>query len=326
MNEPFKKDGTQVVRKLELSAIPPGSRQRYWLNLVRDGVGSPIYLPVIVLKGAADGPVLGLTAAVHGDELNGIPVIQRLFREVDPGRLSGTLVGVPVVNIPSLHRKQRRFIDDVDLNDIMPGKKDGNVSEVYAHRFVHRIIRHLDYLVDLHTASFGRINSYYIRANLDDPVTRRMALLQNAQIIVHNRPSDGTLRGAAAELGIHAITLEVGDPNVFQRGLIRSGLTGVHNLMVDLGMLEDKLEAPDQPPVVCSRSYWIYTDTGGILTVPPGLADRLEAGQTIGILRNIFGDEVRRYQAPEAGVVVGKSVSPINQTGGRILHLGIEQA
>lgn len=314
-----------VIERLNLEEVPAGEVQRYLLHLVTDGMGLPVYIPVIIARGTAAGPVVGLTAAVHGNELNGIPVIQRLFREVDARELRGTIVGAPVVNIPSLLRKKRRFIDGADLNHIMPGKPNGNVSQVYAYRFVNWIVSKFDYLIDLHTASFGRVNSYYIRADMSAPETQRMALLQNAQIIVHNPPSDGTLRGAADALGIHAITLEVGNPNTFQKGLIRSGLTGIHNLLRSLNMTDAEMEEPEAPAVLCKHSYWLYTDTGGILTVHPKVAQWVEKGEVVATLRNIFGDLIREYTAPEDGIVIGKSVSPINQTGGRILHLGVTE-
>ncbi|MCO6476371.1 MAG: succinylglutamate desuccinylase/aspartoacylase family protein [Phaeodactylibacter sp.] len=312
-----------VIEELLLEEVPPGEIQRFLLHLVTDGMGLPVFIPIIIARGIEDGPVVGLTAAVHGNELNGIPVIQRLFREVKVGELRGTIVGVPVVNIPSLLRKRRRFIDGTDLNHIMPGKPDGNVSQVYAYRIVNWIVSKFDYLIDLHTASFGRVNSYYIRADMSAPETQKMALLQNAQIIVHNPPSDGTLRGAADALGIHAITLEVGNPNTFQKGLIRSGLTGIHNMLHALNMTDDEIEEPEKPPVICHHSYWLYTDTGGILTVHPQVAQMVKKGEVVATLRNIFGDLIREYAAPEDGIVIGKSVSPINQTGGRILHLGV---
>lgn len=311
-----------VIRSLALDGLPEGQVKRFWLHLVTDGMGLPVFIPIIVARGVAPGPVVGLTAVVHGNELNGIPVVQRLFREINAKELRGTIVGVPVVNLPSLLRKKRRFIDGTDLNHIMPGKPDGNVSQVYAYRIVNWIVSQFDYLLDLHTASFGRINSYYIRADMNDENARRMALLQNAQIILHNPPSDGTLRGAAEDLGIHAITLEVGNPNTFQKGHIRSGLTGIHNLLADLGMTEEAHEPPEAPPIICKDSSWLYTDTGGILTVNPGVAEFVKSGQEVASLRNVFGDLVKKYTAPHDGVVIGKSVSPINQTGGRILHLG----
>ena len=312
-----------TITSLDIENVPEGTIQRYWLNLVTDGMGQPVQVPIIVARGQKKGKVLGLTAAVHGNELNGIPVIQRIFKEIKINELQGTIVGIPVVNVPSLLRKKRRFIDGNDLNHIMPGKPNGQVSEVYAWRIVHRIVHQFDYLVDLHTASFGRINSYYIRADMDDPVVRQMALLQNAQIIVHNPPSDGTLRGTADEMGIPAITLEVGNPNTFQKGLIREGLTGIHNLLGYLKMIDCEIETAEIPSVLCQRSYWIYTDTGGILTIHPDVTELVKKGQIIATMRNIFGDLVKEYHSPEDGIVIGKSVSPINQTGGRILHLGI---
>lgn len=315
--------GARLIDELHIEEVPKGKISRYWIHLVTDGMGMPIYVPLLVARGHEEGPVVGLTAAVHGDELNGIPVIQRLFKEIDVHQLRGAIVGVPVVNIPSLHRKKRQFIDGTDLNHIMPGKKNGNSSQVYANRIFTSIVKSFNYLLDLHTARAGMVNSYYIRANMDDPVTREMALLQNAQIIVHNPPSDGTLRGAAAAIGIHAITLEVGDPNTFQKGLIRSSLTGAHNLLSHLGMTQSAVETPIKQAVICRQSYWIHADNGGILTVQPNLADYVEKGSSIAHLRNIFGDLVREYQAPESGYVIGKSVSPINLTGGRIIHLGV---
>lgn len=319
----FSNQTAEVIDFLKIEDTPRGTIKRYWLNLVADGLGMPIYLPVIVARGQVDGKVLGLTAAVHGNELNGIPVIQRLFADLEVGELKGTLVGVPVVNVPSLHRRRRRFVDGTDLNHIMPGKANGNVSQVYAYRLVHRLIHQLDFLVDLHTASFGRVNSYYIRADMSDAVTRRMAMLQNAQIIVDNPPSDGTLRGAANELGISAITLEVGDPQRFQRGMIRSSMTGIYNLLRYLEMTQHDIEEPNTPTVLCKKSYWIFSDEGGILRVHPQVTDAVKKGEKIATLRNVFGDIVREFFAPEPGIVIGKQVNPIVMTGGRILHLGI---
>ena len=311
------------IDTLKVAAVPRGCISRYWLQIVTDGMGVPIHIPIIVARGKTGDKVLGLTAAVHGNELNGIPVIQRLFKEINVKELKGTIVGVPVVNVPSLLRKKRRFIDGTDLNHIMPGKPDGTVSQVYAWRIVNRLIKEFDYLVDLHTASNGRVNSYYVRADMSDEVVRQMAMLQNSQIIVHNPPSDGTLRGTADEMGIPAITLEVGNPNTFQKGLIRDGLTGIHNLLSYLDMEDVEIEKPDISTVLCKHSYWIYSDAGGILTVHPNVTDLVKKGDVIATLRNIFGDLMKEYTAPEDGIVIGRSISPINQTGGRVLHLGV---
>lgn len=311
------------IKQLDIDQIKDPGMYRFWLELASDGMGQPIEIPILIAKGIEDGPIVGLTAAIHGNELNGIPVIQRLFRELDIEQMKGIVVGIPIVNAPSLLRKRRRFLDGTDLNHIMPGKENGTVSQIYAWRFVDKVLNQFDYLVDLHTASNGRVNSYYIRADMSDEVVRKMALLQNAQIIVHNPPNDNTLRGTAGELDIPAITLEVGDPNMFQKGMIRDGMTGIHNLLSWLNVTDFEIEENDFETLLCKRSYWIYTDEGGMLQVYPKVTQMVEKGERIATIRNVFGDIIKEYFAPEDGVVIGKSTSPVNQTGGRILHLGI---
>lgn len=312
-----------TIKKLDLDAVEPGTIQRFYLHIVSDGMGMPIFVPLIVAKGVEAGKTLGVTAAVHGNELNGIPVIQRLFKEIDIKRLKGNIIGVPVVNVPSLVRRTRRFLNGKDLNHLMPGAKDGDVSQVYAWRLMDRIVKHFDYLIDLHTASFGRVNSYYVRADMENEITRQMALLQNPQIALHNPPSDGTLRGAAMDLGIHAITLEVGNPHRFQKGMIREGLTGLHNVLHYLEMLPSQIDKGEEDTVICKNSIWIYTDVGGFLSVVPEVTSFVKGGDLIARMHNIFGDLIKEYHAPLDGIVIGKEVNPVNQTGGRLLHLGI---
>ena len=315
---------TFAVEALAISPLERGKYHRFWVNLIEDGMGKSISVPVLVARGLREGPVVGITAAVHGNELNGIPTIHRLFQALDPQELKGTVVAVPVVNVPGYLRNQRKFTDDLDLNRLFPGKPDGNMSSVFAHRLITRVIRQFDYLIDLHTASFGRANSLYVRADMRHRVTAKLARLISPQIIVHNEGTDGTLRSAADELDIHAITVEVGDPQRFQRGLIRTSRLGIQAVLDHLEMFDHDDEPIEEATIECARSYWIYADEGGVLSVFPAVTDRVRAGERIAIVRNIFGDVVREFNAPEDGIVVGKSTNPVGQSGARILHLGIE--
>jgi len=293
------------------------------IELVGDGLATGVRVPVIVARGAQPGPVFGITACVHGNELNGIPVIHRLMRELDPNSLRGYVVGVVAVNVPGLHSHQRAYSDGTDLNRIMPGNPQGNVAQVYASRLMERIVRRFDMLVDLHTASFGRVNSLYVRADMTNPCTAKMAYLQRPQIIVHNLASDGTLRGAAMGLGIPAITVEIGDPQRWQERLTRSTLAGIKDVLVWARHIDDDGAAPDAPePVVCRASRWMFTDRGGLLQVYPGLATLVEKGQRVATVCNAFGDPIREYDSPCEGIVVGKSTNPVGPTGARIVHIG----
>lgn len=308
---------------LNLADLPSGAISRVLLEITHDGRGLPIDVPLLVAKGKKPGPVCGITAALHGNEVNGIPVIHQLMSKVKLNKLRGTIVGVAPVNVPSYLIHRRRFTDHVDLNHIMPGTVDGNVSDVYAYRLMEKIVNKFDYLIDLHTASFGRVNSLYVRADMSDRDTAKMAYLQHPQIILHNPPSDKTLRGAAMELGIPAITVEIGDPHVFQPRHIRASLRGVRRVLSEFGLTKKRPDVADPAPILCEHSYWLYTDHGGLLEVFPRLTDMVEAGQPIARVRNIFGDTICEYAAPERGVIIGKSTNPVGQTGARILHLGI---
>lgn len=292
------------------------------LSLMGDARGERVYIPLLVARGAKAGPTLGLTAAIHGNELNGLRVIHRLFEELDPKELRGDIIAAPILNIPGFLQSTRTFNDGQDLNRIMPGRPDGNSGQVYAHRLVERVLSRFDYLVDLHTASVGRINSLYVRADMEHPEAAWMARAQHPQIILHNPGFDQTWRSVAMERGIPAITVEVGDPMRFQRKMIRYGFVGVANILARLKMVDLEEALPDFEPILCERSTWLYSDLGGLLEVYPGLCERVEAGAIIARSRDVYGQAIKTYYAPESGIVIGKSTNPAAQTGARILHLG----
>lgn len=316
-------NNAKIVEQLDVEDLANGRIHRLWLDLMDDEIGQPILVPVIVARGTRPGPVFGITAAVHGNELNGIPVIHEVIRGLDLNVLRGTVVAVPVVNVPGFRLHQRPLHEGTDLNTIFPGRGKGNMAQVYAYRVMQRLVRRFDRLLDLHTASFGRINSLYARADMDDPVARRMAYLLRPQIILHNRASDRTLRGTAMGLNIPSVTLEIGDPQRFQPKFIKSASQGARRLLEDAKMLPKRKVNLGPLPILCEKSRWLYTGRGGLLTVRPGLCDRVEKGEIIATLTDAFGDIVAEYRAPMTSVVIGKSVNPAGPTGARIAHLGV---
>lgn len=308
--------------RIEPEELERGMLHRFYVELVEDALGQPIRVPVMVARGHKKGPTLGLTAAVHGNEVNGVPVIHQVFRQLDLTALRGTLIAVVVVNVPGFHLNQREIHLGQDLNKTFPGRAHGNEAQVYTHRILRRLIRPMDRLIDLHTASFGRINSLYARADMDDPIARRMAYLLRPQLILHNQASDRTLRGNAKKLNTPAVTLEIGDPQRFQLQLIRFSVLGVRRIMMDAGMIPQKRIAAGEKPIICERSSWQYTNRGGFLEVRPKLLEMVKKGQTIAHLVDVFGREVCEYKAKRDGVIIGKSVNPVGGTGARIAHIG----
>ncbi len=329
--EPHPSNGYENVKhvkrvdRLEIEGLPRGEFSRLFIELVENAMGRPIQVPVVVARGKKDGPIFGITAALHGNELNGIPVIHQLLQKISLRNLHGTLVCVIVANVPGLLTERREFTDGVDLNHIMPGKAYGKLSHVYAHNLVDRITSHFDYLIDLHTASEGRVNSLYCRADLSQPMTAQMAYLLRPQIIVHNPPSDYTLRGVTDEMGHPAITVEICDPQRFQRDPIKRTLSGIRRILTHVGMIQSRQQTVHEtkPPILCSKSYWILTQRGGLINVYHKVTDRISKDELIATQTNIFGDVIREYRAPEDGIVIGHCVNPLGQTGARVLHLGV---
>ena len=307
---------------IEPSDFPKGKRTDLTVALFEDALGFPIEVPFIVVRGATKGPVLGVTAAVHGDELNGIRIIHELMRKIDPKQLAGTLICAPVVAIPAYRAGQRRFPDGTDLNHSFPGKRNGRSAEQFAWAFTRTFLPACDYLVDIHTASEGRINSFYVRADLENPKVREMALLMDPDIALHVRGGDGTLRAAARRKGTLAITVEAGNPRTFQRSMTRDGVQGILNIMRWAEMLDGEPELENEP-VICRSSQWIYTTSGGILYQTYGLRDRLEKKQLIAETRDPFGEMHEQYFAPNDGIVIGMAQNPVAVTGTRFCHLGV---
>lgn len=319
------------VEEIKLEGIPVQEVQRLWLRLVDDALGQPVCVPVLIAKGAKEGPVLGLTAAIHGDELNGIRIIQEVFDSLDLTNLQGTLIGIPGLNAVSIPLNRRRFTDEEDLNRNFPGKANGNDSQQYVWQITSKVIPLFDYLIDMHTASFGRVNSLYVRADLDDPQIRELAFWQDADIVLNNKgiPSaqeqlaaTRTMRAEAVLKGIPAITVEYGNPQVYQPEMIRRGVRGLMNTLRGLQMQPGNPQTFSSP-AICRKSYWIYVEKGGYLEVQVALNQKVKKGELLAILRDSFGTILERYFCPEDGIVIGKSTNPVNRNGGRIIHLGI---
>ena len=309
--------------ELRISSFEKGEVHRVNIQLSDNALGVPWKLPLIIIRGIEKGPTLGITAALHGDELNGISTIFKLIEEVDPKKLKGTLVLVPISNVHGYLMNQRCFSDNVDLNRMMPGKPEGSTSDLYAHYFTSKIISKFNYLLDLHTASHGRVNSLYLRADIDSDETRTLAYLQNPQIIVKKFDVSGTLRAWANKNGIPAITIEIGDSNAFQHSLINKTLEGILNTLKYLEMQEGKVKDMVTKATVCEHSYWIYSKKGGIVDVMPKLADKVRAGDVIAKVYDVFGQVKELIKADRSGIVIGKNVRPNCDAGTRILHLGV---
>ncbi|KAI3654439.1 hypothetical protein MP228_001158 [Amoeboaphelidium protococcarum] len=262
-NGDIKSSITMEKDSFNVEDFPIGQISTAWIKVMKQGLSDWLKIPIIVARGSAQSRpqtdmngtapgvqqqqsstpqpdpadiIVGITAALHGNEINGVSCIHKLFADLDVTKLTGTVVAIPVLNVPGYLNFQREFSDGKDLNRLFPGKLGGTASQAYAHIIMTKLIAHFNYLIDLHTASFGRVNSYYVRADMNDPVTAKLAKLQQPQIILHNSGQDGTMRSAASTRGIKSVTVEIGNPQQFQNQFIMWSFQGLLNTLEHLGM------------------------------------------------------------------------------------------
>jgi uncharacterized protein len=315
--------------------IPPGESAEIRLEVSELYTADPLYVPVTVVRGLRPGPTLFLTAAVHGDELNGVAMIRGLLLDHDLSGMAGSLIAVPVVNVPGFLTQSRTLPDGRDLNRSFPGSADGSFTARLAHRAFQDVLQRSDYGIDLHTAGGDRANYPHVRADLDDPGAARLAAAFGAPVVIHGKGPKGSLRRVATEAGVPTVVYEAGSARVFERRFIDAGLAGVLNVLRGLGMLPDgsgaapgsaagSAGAAGETPsfqLRVDRSTWLRAGAGGILDLRVSLGDAVKKGQVISVNTNPFGRERSQLVSPAGGIVIGLTRSPLVHPGDPICHL-----
>ncbi len=279
--------------------------------------------PVLVAHGVKPGPVLCVTAAVHGDELNGIEIVRRLMQGLDTQTLSGSVIGVPIVNLPGFQRSSRYLPDRRDLNRHFPGDPQGSLASRIAADFFARIVRHCGFLVDIHTGSFARANLPQLRADLRKPEIVKMTKGFGAIAVLHSGGVAGTLRRAANDAGVLTVTLEVGEPERLQPKEVAEGLKGIESLMSRMGMTPKEFVWRVPQPVFY-QSRWVRVDRGGILFGNAQLGDVVKVGDLLGTVTDPLSNVRTDVVAPHNGRVLGRALNQFVMPGFAAFRLGIQ--
>ncbi|HRN59834.1 MAG TPA: succinylglutamate desuccinylase/aspartoacylase family protein [Chiayiivirga sp.] len=303
--------------------VLPGKRARLEWNAGMSFSGSEVISPVVVAHGVRPGPVLCLTAGIHGDELNSVEIVRRIVNGVEPADLGGTLIAVPVVNLFGFSRNSRYLPDRRDLNRYFPGTRHGSIASRIAYNFFIEIVQRCDALVDLHTGSFDRRNLPQVRADLSRPEVREFTRGFGATTVLHSAGSRGMLRNAAIQAGIPAVTFEVGGPGELEAEEIVHGEQAISTLMHKLGMTRH-LPAWDEPQPIFYDSSWVRSDAGGLLLGRVRLGESVEPGQVLGIVIDPINNIERDLVSPVRGRVIGMARNQVVLPGFAVFHLGEE--
>jgi predicted deacylase len=301
--------------------VGPGQRRSVSLPMADLYTGAALPMQVHVVCGRRPGPVLFVSAAIHGDELNGVEVIRRLLKRAKLESIRGTLLAVPVVNVHGFLDLSRYLPDRRDLNRSFPGSAKGSIASRMAHVFVSEVVDKADYGIDLHTAAINRSNLAQIRANLEDPATLEMARAFGAPVILKSPQREGSLRSYAADRGFPLLIYEAGEALRFDELSIRAGLRGVLQVMRHIGMLPAAKSPPAITSVIAEATSWVRAPMSGIVSKKVALGTRVAEGQRLAVVGDPLGGEEETIRSPLDGIVIGRSNLPLAHEGDALFNV-----
>jgi hypothetical protein len=302
--------------------VPPKTSTRLAWAPTQSFEGIYVDTPVLVVNGVEPGPTLCLTAAMHGDELNGIETVRRVLYNLDAGKLKGAVIGVPIVNLQGFHAGSRYLTDRRDLNRYFPGDPDGSSASRLAYSFFHEVIAHCDALVDLHTGSFYRTNLPQLRGDLRNPRVVQLTKGFGSTVVVHSEGTAGTLRRAAVEVGIPAVTLEAGGPSVLSEDAVSHSVKAIRTLLNHLGMTT-RFSLWGDPEPVYYNSVWERAPVGGIVFSRVSLGQTVKRGDVLGTVTNPITNVRTRIISNHNGRIIGMALNQVVQPGFATHHIGI---
>ncbi len=305
-------------------AVDPGESRTIDLPIADLYTHAKLALPVHVINARRPGPTLFITAAIHGDELNGVNIVRRLLNLSEIRKLRGALLAIPIANVFGFIHRTRYLPDRRDLNRSFPGRETGSIAARLAHLIGNEIVAKADFGIDLHTGAADRENLPQIRGDLSDPTVLELAQTFGTPVILDSRLRDGSLREFAAERGIPLLLYEAGEAMRFDEVAIRTGVRGIRRVMRKLGMLPPrKQNSRTLEPVISRSTTWVRAPCSGIVDAHCRLGERVTDGQTLATVGDPFGATRTDVKSTTAGIVIGRSRLPLAYEGDALFHIAM---
>jgi len=318
---PFMQFGNELVG--------PGERKRINLEVATLYDYTKINIPIEVIRGKEEGPTLFISAAIHGDEINGIEIIKRILQSTRLSKIKGTLICIPVVNTFGFNNLSRYLPDRRDLNRCFPGSSRGSLGSRIAYLFMKEIVSKCSHGIDLHTGSIHKSNIPQIRASLDNQATKELANEFGAPIIINSSLRDGSLREAARKKKVNILLFEGGEALRFEEDVIKVGLKGCFSIMRSIGMLPPKSKkkktVKSKNTYVADSSHWIRAPHSGSVKQIKQLGDEVFEGEILAVISDTFGYNPYNVRAKASGIIIGMSTLPLVNKGDAMVHIALFQ-
>lgn len=315
------------MRPLSVAGVEgiPGQSVLAEVEIARLPTRTPVTLPVYLFQGKEEGPVLLLTAGIHGDEVAGVEIVRKMVRKNLLMPKKGAVIAIPLVNIFGFLEKSRELPDGRDLNRSFPGNADGSLAARIAHVLTGEILPLADYGVDFHTGGGRRFNHPQIRCNLEDQDQYAMAMAFAAPFAMHARFREDSFRERAHKCGVKALLFEGGESLDFDTGVTEAGVDGTRRLMEYLGMVPKEREREEKRCVLLDGSRWVRANHSGLFRSRVKTGEKVKRGQILGSVSDPFGEEEFPLKAREGGWVIAVNRLPVVNKGDAVLHIGKEK-
>lgn len=317
-----KKRSTSARPSFDIAgnSVTAGKRMRMELPIGNLMSGTPVALPLIVVHGKKDGPVVWISAAIHGDEICGVEIIRQVLDAISAPLMSGTVIAAPVVNVHGFNTNDRYLPDRRDLNRSFPGSSRGSLASRIAHLFMKEVVKRSDVGIDLHTGADLRTNLPQIRCDIDNRPTRELAEVFGSPIIIDARLRDGSLRQAAVEAEKIMLLYEGGEASRFDPAAIAAGTAGVLRTLNHLGVTD--IEVPVAQRSLYSRSTsWSRASNSGIVHLDAHLGELVNPKQQLATIYDPFGKVLGKIKARQGGIVIGHTQAPLVNRGDAVSHV-----
>lgn len=305
--------------------ILPGEKCKLELPVAKLYTDAAVNLPIQVFRGKKDGPTIFISAAVHGDELNGIEIIRRLINNPKFNIIRGTVIAVPMVNVYGVVNQSRYMPDRRDLNRSFPGSAKGSLAARVAHIFLNEIVKQCDYGIDLHTGAIHRSNLPQIRADLSDEETKTLAKIFGVPVLLNSNVLDGSLRQSAVINKTKVLLYEAGEALRFDELSIRAGVNGVTNILKHLGIMR-KTHKRIPEPYIADSSGWLRANASGIVSQKVKLGDKVNSGDILAEIGSPYGEVIDKVKAVRSGILIGMQNIPLVQEGEAMFHIAYFEA
>jgi hypothetical protein len=314
---------TIIIEGVEIKL---GERKRLEIGVSRLFDHTEMSIPVEVIRGKEDGPTIFISAAIHGDEINGVEVIRRfLSHKKLLSQIKGTIIVVPIVNMFGFNRNVRYLPDRRDLNRVFPGSKKGSLASQIAYKFMTEIVEKCEYGIDMHTGSAHRYNLPQIRAWLDNPEIKELAKAFGVPVVINAPLREGSLRKAAWDRKIKLLLFEGGEALRYDEKIIKSAEDGIIATLCNIGILDKELvknRLPKQLEVFyANTSHWIRAPHSGSLHTRKKVGNKVGKNEILAIISDPFGIKKYYVKAEKTGIIVGMTMLPLVNNGDALFHI-----